>query len=379
MYNFDIFNTNNYFSDYARNKYDQLYKEIRKQDEDFIINIDETEYSTQLLKKYECNPITIHFDKGSMDPTDNTYYLPYEGNKELLKFRPENYSLTPTVFIKENCICFNIPYIDAESIKNYKEEQEKKIKKQYKNLEKEINDYNSSLPPKISNILKECKNEIINRRKDLKSLGIPLRNNKSQTYTVPLFKKDTPSPLKYKLSKNKLEPIVSQEDYNTILEIIYNKGREFERLHSTYNNKNEKELRDEIISTLSPLLNESVTAETYNKKGKTDILIRHENTNIFIAECKIWRGIKSYCAAIDQLLSYLTWRDTKTALIIFVYKKEIKQILKKIKTQTQNHKNCIEEHEPSAESWFNYTFHLNSDENCKIKLAVLIFYIPPPD
>ena len=274
MYNFDIFNTNNYFSDYARNKYDQLYKEIRKQDEDFILNIDETEYSSQLLKKYECNPITIHFDKGSMDPTDNTYYLPFEGNKELLKFRPNHYSFTTTVFIKENCVCFNIPYRD-ERIKNYIDEQEKKIKKQYKNLEKEINDYNSSLPLRISNIFKECKNEIINRRKDLESLGIPLRNNKSQTYTVPIFKKDKPSPLKYKLSENKLEPTVSQEDYNTILEIIYDKGREFERLHSTYNNKDEEELRDEIISTLAPLLKESVNGETYNKKGKTDILIRH--------------------------------------------------------------------------------------------------------
>lgn len=380
MYNFDIFNTNNYFNDYARNKYEQLYNEIRNQPEDFILNVDETEYSTQLLKKYECEPITIHFDKGSIDIINNiiTYYLPFEGNWELLKYRPDHYSFTTTVFIKENCICFNIPYTD-ERFKSYKKTQEKKIKKQYKNLEKEINDYNSSLPLKISNIFKEYKNEIINRRKDLESLGIPLRNNKTQTYTVQIFKKDKPSPLKYKLSENKLEPTVSQEDYNTILEIIYNKGREFERLHSTYNNKNEEELRDEIISTLAPLLKESVTGETYNKKGKTDILIRHKNTNIFIAECKIWRGIKSYCAAIDQLLSYLTWRDTKTALIIFVYKKEIIQILEKIKTQTQNHKNCIEEHEPSAESWFNYTFHLNSDENCKIKLAVLIFYIPPPD
>ena len=50
MYNFDIFNTNNYFSDYARNKYDQLYKEIKKQDEDFILNVDETEYSNHQTK-----------------------------------------------------------------------------------------------------------------------------------------------------------------------------------------------------------------------------------------------------------------------------------------------------------------------------------------
>lgn len=378
MYNFDIFNTNNYFSDYARNKYDQLYKEIRKQPEDFILNVDETEYSTHLLKKYECTPITIHFNKGSMDLTDNTYYLPFEGNKELLKFRPDHYSFTTTVFIKDNCVCFNIPYTN-ERIKNYIEEQEKKINKQYKNLEKEINDYNSLLPAKISNIFKEYKNEIITRRNELESLGIPLRNNKSQTYTVPIFKKNKPPSFQFNANENKLEPTVSQEDYDKILEIIYNKGREFERLSSTYTNKKEEELRDEIVSTISPILNESVTAESYNKRGKTDILIRHKNTNIFIAECKFWRGIKSYCNAINQLLSYLTWRDTKTAIILFVDNKDITQVIKNIKTQTPNHKNYINKYDSPAKSWFNYTFHLNGDENCEITLAVLIFHIPPTD
>ena len=177
MYNFDIFNTNKNFSDYARNKNKQLFDEIMEQSEEFILNVDEEEYFAQLLKKYECD-ITLHFDKGIIDSTKNntTYYLPFKGNKELLEFRPAHASFTTPVFIKENCICFNIPYTDAEQIKSYKDEQEKKIKKQYKNLEKEINDYNSSLPPKISNIFNECKNEIINRHNDLKSHGIPLRN-----------------------------------------------------------------------------------------------------------------------------------------------------------------------------------------------------------
>ena len=44
MYEFDIFNTENYFSDYARNKYEQLYNEIRNQPEDYILNVDETKY-----------------------------------------------------------------------------------------------------------------------------------------------------------------------------------------------------------------------------------------------------------------------------------------------------------------------------------------------
>jgi len=47
--------------------------------------------------------------------------------------------------------------------------------------------------------------------------------------------------------------------------------------------------------------------------GKTDILTRVEDRNAFIAECKFWMGEKAFLAALDQLLSYLSWRDTKTA------------------------------------------------------------------
>jgi hypothetical protein len=32
------------------------------------------------------------------------------------------------------------------------------------------------------------------------------------------------------------------------------------------------------------------TGETFNFQGKTDILIRFEGKNVFIAECKFWKG-----------------------------------------------------------------------------------------
>ena len=47
------------------------------------------------------------------------------------------------------------------------------------------------------------------------------------------------------------------------------------------------------------------------------ILIREENKNVFIAECKFWHGQKAFGDAVDQMLGYLTWRDSKCALLIF--------------------------------------------------------------
>ncbi len=49
----------------------------------------------------------------------------------------------------------------------------------------------------------------------------------------------------------------------------------------------------------------SAAGEIFNASGKTDIIIRVEDRNIFIAECKFWKGTKAFSEAIDQLLSYL--------------------------------------------------------------------------
>jgi hypothetical protein len=41
--------------------------------------------------------------------------------------------------------------------------------------------------------------------------------------------------------------------------------------------------------------------ELFNGDGKTDILVRVDGRNVFIAECKIWNGPKNFNDAIDQL------------------------------------------------------------------------------
>ena len=55
--------------------------------------------------------------------------------------------------------------------------------------------------------------------------------------------------------------------------------------------------------------------ETFNYQGKTDILIRSGDRNIFIAERKFWNGPAKPTKTIDQLLGYLSWRDSKAAIL----------------------------------------------------------------
>jgi len=61
--------------------------------------------------------------------------------------------------------------------------------------------------------------------------------------------------------------------------------------------------------------------ELFSRSGKTDVAISSENGALFIAECKFWSGEKGFDEAIEQLLGYLVWRDTKSALVLFMRQK----------------------------------------------------------
>jgi hypothetical protein len=49
----------------------------------------------------------------------------------------------------------------------------------------------------------------------------------------------------------------------------------------------EEDLRQVILTSLNSSYRGKVTAEAFNIEGKTDILVRHEGSNLFIGECKV--------------------------------------------------------------------------------------------
>lgn len=185
-----------------------------------------------------------------------------------------------------------------------------------------------------------------------------------------------------KIKKIPSEPLPSAEEfidentYHEILKTIYETGKTFERLPAIYKDKSEEELRDHILSNLEARHRLSATGETFNKTGKTDIIIRNGVTTVFIAECKFWDGKKLYLDTISQLLKYLTWRDTKTAVVIFVKNKKISRVIEEIEKITTKHPNYVNYVNNETKSWYNYIFHINDDPGLKLNLTVLIFHIP---
>lgn len=149
------------------------------------------------------------------------------------------------------------------------------------------------------------------------ALNIPLRRNPDAPPVEPL-------PIKRKLVKPlptrqalPPEPGVSKEEYDFILNVIRHAGRTFEAAPRTFAKHDEEELRDILLAHLNGHYQGDATGETFRKSGKTDIRIEDSSRAAFVAECKVWRGEGEVGKALDQLLGYLTWRDSKAALVFF--------------------------------------------------------------
>jgi len=383
----------------------KLNQEIQFEEKNNLLNMNETKYIKYLVVKYQVEPLLFFWDKkytttfdkmipAELHPSANffveegeeysrqiiTYHIPYSGDRDLLHCKRSMLGgRSIETEIHENEISFDIINWrnDPEEIKREANEIISYIKEQENYIKNEINGYNSNIENEARKIFQARKAVILKQYNLVESLGVPFKRAEKVpfTFSVPLVKRKPV--VKPSTSSEKFTPefTLDTSEYNYILKICHETGIEMERHPSIYFEKDEETLRDHFIMMLSSHF-PSVTGETFNKTGKTDILIRHKNSNIFVAECKFWKGIKAFYETIDQILSYLTWRDSKTAILCFVKNKELDPILKQIESKTSEHGCYIKYNGKQSDSWFDFEFHLKDDPSRGIKLAVLCFHFP---
>jgi len=80
-----------------------------------------------------------------------------------------------------------------------------------------------------------------------------------------------------------------------------------------------------------------------------------------------------YCSL--ALLSYLTWRDSKTAIVYFIDGKEMTGPLKAIEETTPKHGSFVALKGKREQSWFTYELHLQDNEKF-VQVAILCFHLP---
>jgi hypothetical protein len=173
------------------------------------------------------------------------------------------------------------------------------------------------------------------------------------------------------------EPNFSDAAYDDILRTIESMVLVIERSPSAFKAMDEEGLRTHLLVGLNGLYEGGASGETFNGEGKTDILIRHGNRNVFIAECLMWKGQDYLLGKMnDQLFRYATWRDSKIAILVFNRNKDFGDVIRKMKATIRGHSQCLRELPSSHESGGRYTFVRADDCSREFTLTCLAFDIP---
>lgn len=149
-----------------------------------------------------------------------------------------------------------------------------------------------------------------------------------------------------------------------------------ERSPRTFARIREEELRQHFLVQLNGQYEGQATGETFNFEGKTDIYLRVDNRNVFIAECKFWAGPKVRTETVDQLLGYASWRDTKTAIFLFNRRRELSRVLAQISPTVTDHPNFVREIAYGGETDFRFALHHRDDRERELTLTLLVFEVP---
>ena len=153
------------------------------------------------------------------------------------------------------------------------------------------------------------KAKLLKDRNLIGDLGFNLkeRAGSPRTYAAPAVRrKIAPAPPAAAAEPYKPEPILPDSDYENILVILERMVEVMECSPNDFAHMGEETLRSHFLVQLNAQYEGQATGETFNYEGKTDILVKSEGRNVFVAECKFWRGAKQHIKTIDQLLGYLS-------------------------------------------------------------------------
>ena len=382
-------------------------KELNNCTDDYLLNVSEDEYTIYLFNKFKLEPIRIDKESEEVDTPiefreDLSQYeysyarygryrngmsikitYPYTGDASLFQVRPNPYTLSSyPIYVSEyaNKVSFEIK-IYAKDVEEFNREKSSAFNSAFcnvKNINNCVNAFNQSLMELVKRKFQKAKQERLEKTNFFAAINVKKTSQSPSTYGVSVIKKkESIKPTCPNRKAFTPEPSIDMETYENIIAEINQVGLSMERKPSLYLNKDEEGLRDVFITTLETRFDGvAATGETFNHSGKTDILLKNaiDGTNLFIAECKFWHGAKHFKEAISQLFDrYLTWRDSKTALMIFVNDTDFTTVLNSINTAVVSHPYYLRANGEHGLTSKSYIFHLPQDKQREVYLEIMAF------
>ncbi len=308
--------------------------------------------------------------------------VPFDGEAELFYAKANTFTMSPPrAVIEKNelLLRFESPADQPRDVRALVDRTLADIEQHLGWQRPMIDAHNAALPGAAEQAISERRNRLLAQSQRAEALGIPIRRRTDapKTYALPTVKrKAAPTLPPATTAQFKPEPALAMELYEHVLKVVQDMALVMERSPDAFKAMNEEALRQHFLVQLNGQFEGKATGETFNMAGKTDILLREGDRNVFIAECKFWKGPKAFGEAIDQLLGYATWRDGKTAILVFNRGVETSTVLTGIDTVAKAHANFKRAMDWPHESGFRCVVHSNGDKNRELVLTVLVFHVP---
>lgn len=385
-----------------------LQSELESLDQNRFLNTSPADLANYFAQKYGCTAITLLREQWSADVEEaqvdvrydprrwiqdksrpfympgerTTIRIPFTGEPDLFHSRSNTWSSNPPRAIIEGnelILVFESPADSPIEVRPLVDEELARIEECLKWQADMISGHNHHVLTYANDLIQQRRQRILEQSQRAEALGIPIRrrDDAPQTYAVPATRRQAaPSLPPATTAKFAPEPTWAMEQYEQAIKIMQDMTLVMERSPAAFKTMDEEAIRQHFLVQLNGQFEGKASGETFNMGGKTDILLREGDRNVFIAECKFWKGPKKFGEAIDQLLGYSTWRDSKAAILVFNRGTDTSTVLAGVQKTMKEHANFKREFAWGHESGFRYVLHNNEDKNREIIVTVLVFHVP---
>ena len=308
-----------------------------------------------------------------------TFYVPFIGDSELLQCSPYAFVTNgPRGFVVGNEVVFTYD-VTTEQASEVHEKFEQDLKNTMgyaARVNADVEQFNTDLLGDAGRRLSVRREKLLQDRNIAEKFGFPLRRRQSppSTFVTPAVKRRiTPQKPTASLEPFSPEPALGMDEYEYILSVLSNMAAVMEHSPRAFRDMREDDLRSHFLVHLNGHYEGQATGETFNYEGKTDILVRVDGRNIFVAECKFWTGPAGLTKALDQLLGYTAWRDTKVALLVFNRDRNTSTVLEGVSKTIPEYPNYKAERKTELKTEFRYIFGHRDDTSREITVTILVF------
>lgn len=380
--------------DLYREKCEQLQEYVKRLPEAHFDGIDRAQFSELAVAKFRLPDMPAFatgviqrddpvFTQGS-DLVRTAVYFPYQGEPSDFRYYHRSHPLPCPSFERRDRMflkTYSLPKRELHRLDELVEQDVKLVQQYARQTQDMVPRFNKTMLQIAAEAYDHRVYEINENRKASATIAkskftVRKREDGMEKVIVPVQRKRIAIPPPATADAIQ-EFVLGMNEYNDILSTISSMAMVMERTPTVFVEMNEEPLRTILLVALNGIYEGQVSGETFNGHGKTDILIRRGDRNVFIAECLMWKGQAYLLSKMnDQLFQYAMWRDSKVALIVFNRGGNFTQVVVKMKETIRNHPQFVQELSWQHESGARFLFRRHDDPQRQFILTAVAFDVP---